>query len=55
MLPVGFEPTISAGELPKTYALDRAATGTGCYTIYVILFTKWFQVVDLVIKKNTVN
>ena len=26
---VGFEPTISAGELPKTYALDRAATGTG--------------------------
>ena len=29
MLPVGFEPTISAGERPKTYALDRAATGTG--------------------------
>ena len=26
---VGFEPTISAGERPKTYALDRAATGTG--------------------------
>jgi hypothetical protein len=25
---VGFEPTISAGELPQTYALDRAATGT---------------------------
>ena len=24
---VGFEPTISAGERPKTYALDRAATG----------------------------
>ena len=29
MTPVGFEPTISAGERPKTYALDRAATGTG--------------------------
>ena len=31
---VGFEPTISAGERPKTYALDRAATGTieWCYT-----------------------
>jgi hypothetical protein len=28
MLPVAFEPTISAGERPKTYALDRAATGT---------------------------
>ena len=26
---VGFEPTISVGERPKTYALDRAATGTG--------------------------
>ena len=29
MIPVGFEPIISAGERPKTYALDRAATGTG--------------------------
>ena len=26
--PVAFEPTISAGERPQTYALDRAATGT---------------------------
>ena len=26
---VGFEPTISAGERPQTYALDRAAIGTG--------------------------
>ena len=29
MLPVGFEPTISVSERPQTYALDRAATGTG--------------------------
>ena len=29
MPPVGFEPTISLGERPQTYALDRAATGTG--------------------------
>ena len=29
MLPVGFETTISAGERPETYALDRAATGIG--------------------------
>jgi len=29
MPPVRFEPTISAGEWPQTYALDRAATGTG--------------------------
>ena len=33
MPPVGFEPTIAAGERPKTYALDRAATGTGKETI----------------------
>ena len=34
MLPVGFEPTISAGERPQIYALDRAATGTGKPTGY---------------------
>ena len=28
MPPVGFEPKITAGERPQTYALDRAATGT---------------------------
>jgi hypothetical protein len=28
MTPVGFEPTISAGERPQTFALERAATGT---------------------------
>ena len=34
MPPVGFEPTISAGERPQTYALDGAATTTGIY-IYI--------------------
>jgi len=29
MSSVGLEPKISAGERPQTYALDRAATGTG--------------------------
>jgi len=29
MPPVGFELTISKGERPQTYVLDRAATGTG--------------------------
>jgi len=29
MPPVGFETTISAGERPQTYALDREDTGTG--------------------------
>jgi hypothetical protein len=26
---VGFEPTVSAGVPPQTYALDRGAAGTG--------------------------
>ena len=34
MPPVGFEPRVSAGERPKTYVLDRAATGTGTQTIF---------------------
>jgi hypothetical protein len=36
MLPAGFEPKISAGEGPQTYALDRAATGTGKYFRYTL-------------------
>ena len=38
MPPVGFEPTFSAGKRPKTYALDRAATGTGIQEHYCVLF-----------------
>jgi len=34
MPPVGFEPTISAGERPQTYVLDREATGTGSSRCY---------------------
>jgi len=34
--PVGFEPTISAGERPQTYVLDRAATGIGTDCIYLM-------------------
>jgi hypothetical protein len=29
MTPVGFKPTISAGERPQIHALDRPATRTG--------------------------
>ena len=39
---VGFEPTISAGERPKTYALDRAATVTGADCIKVKNI-EWYQ------------
>ena len=40
---VGFEPTISAGERPQTYALDRAATGTG--KIIVLLYNIIYNIV----------
>jgi hypothetical protein len=40
MPPVGFEHKISAGERPQTYALDRAATGTGGYEAYT--FCIWW-------------
>ena len=36
MTPVGFEPTISAGEQPQTYALDRTANGTGYNSAYYV-------------------
>ena len=40
MPPVGFELTISAGERPRTYTLDRAATGTG--VIYKLqIWIRW--------------
>jgi len=36
MLPVGFEPTISARERQLTFAVDRAATGTGTIILYTL-------------------
>jgi len=33
MFPVGFEPTVLAGERPQIYALDLAVTGTGLQTL----------------------
>ena len=40
MPPVGFEPTISTGERPQTYALDRADTGTGGQSVLEFLNVK---------------
>ena len=44
MPPVGFEPTISAAERPQTYALDRAATGTGICLIIAFLILSLVQI-----------
>jgi len=37
MLPVRLKPTISTGERPQTYALDRAATGTGVIGFHLLV------------------
>ena len=42
MPPVGFEPTISAGERRQAYTLDRAATGTG-YTVCWLHFLNFLR------------
>jgi hypothetical protein len=36
LFPAEFEPTISAGERPQTYALDRAITGIGVPPVLII-------------------
>ena len=36
MPPVEFEPTVSAGERPQTYALEREATGIGYFHVYLL-------------------
>ena len=42
MPPVGFEPTISAGERPQNYALDRAATETGSVSLPWVIYYEAF-------------
>ena len=59
MPPVGFEPTISAGERRQTYALDRAVTETGMlYLQYVLIIlinhnviinTNWGRLQDILL------
>ena len=50
MPPVGFKLTISAGERPQTYTLDRAATGTSNYNL---LSPKYFNLSQIVISETT--
>ena len=47
---VGFKPTISAGERPKTYTLDRMATGTG-----IMLILKHLKTLQHVFKCFNIN
>jgi len=48
---VGFEPTISAGERPQTYALDGAATGTG--TLFDVPVTLRRHLTFLIVQNDT--
>jgi hypothetical protein len=50
MPPVGFETTISAGERQQTHALDRSATGIGCYFTLSLQIEKIFQALGQKIK-----
>jgi len=51
MPPVGMEPTVSAGERPQTYALDRAATGTGAVRLLFKMFCFKFPVWSFALKE----
>ena len=56
MPPVGFKPTMSAGERPQTYAVDGAAMGTGLiycyfYKIDVLKMKGWNSTTFLLLFK----
>ena len=54
MPPVGFEPTISAGGRQQTYALDRAATGTGIiYLCFMELVMIYIYIITNTMKQST--
>jgi hypothetical protein len=45
---VAFEPTISAGERPQPYALDRVATGTSHYYHYYYYYYYYYYLLVVV-------
>ena len=48
---LGFEPTISAGEQPQTYTLDRAATGDRKNIhIFMLVYSKFILMCKYYIK-----
>ena len=49
---VGFEPAISAGELPQAYTFDRADTGIGYQRLYKMKFgelRRWSTLSEILI------
>ena len=49
MPPVGFEPTVSAGERPETYALERAATRDRQSTLCALEFLR-FKILKVTVR-----
>jgi len=55
MPPVGFEPTISAGERPQTYALDRLTTVPGkCGEVHIEIHVHYVVVTVPVFTEITI-
>jgi len=55
MPPVGFEPTISAGERPQTYALDRTDTVTGTVIVlHLVCILNFFPRCQIHIRKYAI-
>ena len=56
MPPVGFEPTISAGDQSQTYAFDRAATGAGSVVVRTTkllqILIHFVQIMKILIKQS---
>jgi hypothetical protein len=53
MIPVVFEPTISIGEWPQTYALDRAADTGTCVCVYIYIYI--YKLINIYEPTNAVN
>ena len=52
MAPAGFEPAISAGELPQTHALDRASTGIGFWSVTIVPIYWYFPSSQRIFTRN---
>ena len=58
MPPAGFEPTVSAGERPQTYALDRTATGTGifiCVQCHISEYRSLIRFYEALLRRGETN
>jgi len=55
MPPLAFEPTIAAGERPQTYALNRAASGIGFFSLYLLISNVLFSYTDILLDLSLIT